>query len=151
MTTNTITHNELLLAPALMALFSSRRDGMLTQKERESAKQFAQVESYAGPVKLRPFFRSIIANFDSDLKELDRSLPAGGKERRRAIKDKLKGVKCVLDTLSPEEAMLWKRTFIKFAKHASKSRENAFEMIFPAISKYMHGNKYWNLEAVFED
>lgn len=125
--------HDLHLAPVLMSLLGGNHKGMLTEMEREKAINLARIKSFSSQEELKPFFKEVYQTFESNLIELDRTLPAGKFERKKAIINKLGAVKDVLNDLPKSEATKYKQAFVKFARLTSRGDSNFIEDHFAAV------------------
>jgi len=124
---------DLHLAPVLMSLLGGNHKGMLTKIEREKALNLARIKSFSSHEDLKPFFQEVYGTFEENLIALDKTLPAGKFERKKAIINKLGTVKEILQEMPASKARKYKQAFVKFARLTSKGDSNFIEDHFAAV------------------
>jgi len=119
--------------PVLMSLLGGNHPGMLTDTEKQNAANLAKVKSYGEIEELQPFFQEVYKTFEHDLAELNKTLPAGKIERKKAIINKLSLVKESLHQMPLSKQRQYKKAFVAFARLTSKGERNIIEDNFAAI------------------
>ncbi len=79
-------HAALLKFPVYISLLAANRDGKLDEEEITAATKFSHTKTFSAEPFLAEFFREADAVFESNLRQVDSTLPTDQPGRESAIK-----------------------------------------------------------------
>ena len=123
---------QLLKYPAYIALLAVSKDARIDEDEKAAAEKFLHIKTYSADPLFIEFYKEADKQFEKNIQELERKLPADRDARKLAIQYELACLEVILTQLEPEYARLMHESMRSFKEHVSKAHFSVLEyFIFP--------------------
>jgi hypothetical protein len=124
--------DRLLKYPAFIALLAANKDARIDEAEKAAAEKFLHIKTYSSNPLFAEYYEEADKQFEKNIEELDRKLPADRDARLLSIKYELALLELILEKLDTEYASLMHDSMRSFKEHVSKAHFSVLEyFIFP--------------------
>lgn len=122
---------KLLRFPAYITLLAANADGKLDDREKQKAKDLAQIKNYDNKeALLMRYYDEVAVVFEHDLEYLDGILPKDKESREAAIRQQFAEMEGILNKLGVQYNNAMHRSLQSFKEHVSKAHDNTLERFF---------------------
>ena len=124
--------NALLKFPAYISLLAANNDGRLDKKEKKSAVKFSHIKTFSCDPLLTDFYADADKNFEKNIEQIEKEMPAERDEREEAVRSKLAELEKIVEKLGKEYVSIMHHSMKSFKDHVSKAHNNVvLDFAFP--------------------
>jgi tellurite resistance protein len=122
----------LLKFPVYVSMLAAEKDDHLDKIEKRTAIQFCHIKTFTCDPLLSQFYHEAEKNFETNITELDSTLPVNKSEREEIIINELAKIENILLNLGTDYALVMHRSMRSFKNHVSRAHRNILEyFVFP--------------------
>jgi len=133
---------ELLRAPVVFAVMAAvSDDGMVNSAERTEAIKLSHLRTYTSPAFLQNFYRQVDEIFEEEFDKLTKALPEDAKSQREFLKEKLAGIRKIMNKLDRDYAIHLTQSLKSFSRHVFRANSHYLEyFLLPVIMNELEKN-----------
>jgi hypothetical protein len=122
----------LLKFPVYVSMLAAEKNDHLDKIEKKRAIQFCHIKTFTCDPLLSQFYHEAEKNFETNINELDSTLPVDKTEREEMIINELAKIEKILFNLGTDYALMMHRSMRSFKNHVSRAHLNILEyFVFP--------------------
>jgi hypothetical protein len=122
----------LLKFPVYVSMLAAEKDDHLDKIEKRTAIQFCHIKTFTCDPLLSQFYHEAEKRFETNITELDSTLPVNKSEREEIIINELAKIENILLNLGTDYALVMHRSMRSFKNHVSRAHRNILEyFVFP--------------------
>jgi hypothetical protein len=104
----------------------------LDKIEKRTAIQFCHIKTFTCDPLLSQFYREAEKKFETNINEVDSTLPTDKAEREEIITNELAKIERILLKLGTDYALVMRQSMTSFKNHVSRAHRNILEyFVFP--------------------
>jgi hypothetical protein len=129
---NTAEKDLLLKFPVYVSMLAAEKNDHLDKIEKRTAIQFCHIKTFTCDPLLSQFYREAEKKFETNINEVDSTLPTDKAEREEIITNELAKIERILLKLGTDYALVMRQSMTSFKNHVSRAHRNILEyFVFP--------------------
>jgi hypothetical protein len=122
----------LLKFPVYVSMLAAEKNDHLDKIEKRTAIQFCHIKTFTCDPLLSQFYREAEKKFETNINEVDSTLPTDKAEREEIITNELAKIERILLKLGTDYALVMRQSMTSFKNHVSRAHRNILEyFVFP--------------------
>jgi hypothetical protein len=118
---------KVLQAPAYISILAANADGQMDEEEKYEAIKFSHIKTYTAHKLLKPFYQEVEKNFNENIDEINKNLPADKNERERVIREELEKANSIIGKLDLFYSNTLRKSLKEYGDHVAKAHKTIME------------------------